>query len=460
MDKELFIEESGLFFTAAHIPSTVIEATQKSGLMLLKGVPATVLDHENGNGRKYTSKEMKRSIDECRKNKMFEQRRLLSSADDHPEESYVSPTKASHIVTNAYIKKQNEKQVLLNDWLVLNTESGRNLQALVHAGASFGTSIRGLGQLNKQSKEVENYEFLGCDGVGNPSAKTFASKGQFEVTVESVSSTLVPPIKESEDSTMKFNLQEKIAEFKDTHFINGQPPVKITQEVTADLLAIQREAVENSMNLGDLEALSDELFGQSSKSITEKAPPPSKDENVQRDINNRAARELEATQNLATHLQSQIKELEGIREDMKKEIAAYEKVAEGYEKVAVTLYEQLEVESINGEKTKEFESKTFMRKAVSTIRSLQKEAHEVIKTIEGRLDTAIRIGDSAMDTAVTLRRIADSLYSRQIKVLDEDKKAFRHSRTTVAKVEQTHPGLTEDQKKNKSSFSGNRNGWV
>ena len=73
----------------------------------------------------------------------------------------------------------------MNDWLVFNTSKGKDLQGL-EGGASFSTSIRGLGQFNADTKEMVNYDFLGCDAVGNPSASASASKEQFKDTVESV----------------------------------------------------------------------------------------------------------------------------------------------------------------------------------------------------------------------------------------------------------------------------------
>jgi hypothetical protein len=93
-----------------------------------------------------------------------------------------------------------------------------------------------------------------------------------------------------------FNLQEKIAEFKGKHFKDGKVPA-VTQQLTADLLAIQREAVENDVDVADIDALSDEIFGEAKIE-----PPPPKKTNEQRsaeDITNKAKRELEATQNLA-----------------------------------------------------------------------------------------------------------------------------------------------------------------
>jgi Prohead core protein serine protease len=268
MSKMLLIEDSGLSIHIAPISPTITEAVDKDSHMVLRGVPATILDEPNGNDRKYTEKEFKRSISKATKEGAFASRKLLCSANDHPESSFVPPGQASHVVLKAYTKKLGEgdkaKTYLLNDWLVFDTTSGKNLQSLVKAGASFGTSIRGLGQLNETSKEVENYDFLGCDAVGNPSAGTFASREQFEVTVESAPVTLINQVKESlEDKTMSFNLQEKIVEFKKTHFKEGKAPTPVSPEVMASLTSLQREAVENAVDTAELEALYDELFGES-----------------------------------------------------------------------------------------------------------------------------------------------------------------------------------------------------
>jgi len=163
MDRVLLIENSGLTFRCDSVPSAIKESVDKTGMMILKGVPATILDKENGNGRRYTKREVQRSIRRAHDAGLFEQKRLLCTADDHPEESFPAPINSSHVVIDAYTKTVGEDTVLMNDWLVFNTSKGKDLQGLVEAGASFGTSIRGLGQYNEDTKEIENYDFLGCD---------------------------------------------------------------------------------------------------------------------------------------------------------------------------------------------------------------------------------------------------------------------------------------------------------
>jgi hypothetical protein len=202
MEKVLLIEASGMTFRCDSLPSSIKESTDKTGMMILKGVPATVLDRENGNGRRYTKKEMQKAIRKAREAGLFENLRLLCTTDDHPEESFPAPINASHVVIDAYTKTVGDDVVLMNDWLVFNTSKGKDLQGRVEGGASFDTSIRGLGQYNEDTREIENYEFLGCDAVGNPSAGTFASKEQFKVTVESVEPRQAARIQEELEDTM------------------------------------------------------------------------------------------------------------------------------------------------------------------------------------------------------------------------------------------------------------------
>ena len=121
------IEASGLTVQCEAVPAGVKESTDKTGLMILKGVPATILDKENANGRRYTKKEMQKAIRKARENKLFENCRLLCTADDHPQELFPAPINSSHMVIDAYTKTIGEDTILMNDWLVLNTSKGKDL---------------------------------------------------------------------------------------------------------------------------------------------------------------------------------------------------------------------------------------------------------------------------------------------------------------------------------------------
>lgn len=150
----------------------------KNGTLIVKNLPGTILNRENQNGRIYSTEVLAQAIREAKP--LFETKQCLSQADEHPEGSFVAPTHASHVVTNAYIKKnvnlivdgeQGTYDMLFMDIEVLNTDEGKNLRALLEAECSVGTSIRGVGDM--EGKYVKNYEILGIDFVGNPSSSTF-----------------------------------------------------------------------------------------------------------------------------------------------------------------------------------------------------------------------------------------------------------------------------------------------
>lgn len=179
--KQLLIESSE-FFTKIKLSKDLKEAVKmsagKAGTLIVRNIPCTILNRINQNGRIYSTEVVQMALNEAQD--AFKTKQLLSQACEHPEGSFVAPTNASHVVINAYIKKNVEVivegkkgrfDVLFQDWEVLNTVEGKNLRALFEAECSIGTSIRGVGDMN--GKYVEDYTLLGCDCVGNPSSSTY-----------------------------------------------------------------------------------------------------------------------------------------------------------------------------------------------------------------------------------------------------------------------------------------------
>lgn len=153
----------------------------KADTLIVKNLPCTILNRENQNGRIYSTAEVQQAINDAKQLGLFETKQLLSQADEHPEGSYVAPSHASHVVVNAYIKKnvrmvvegeEETNDMLFMDIEVLNTREGKDLRALFEAGCSIGTSIRGVGDM--EGRYVRNYELFGVDMVGNPSSSTFS----------------------------------------------------------------------------------------------------------------------------------------------------------------------------------------------------------------------------------------------------------------------------------------------
>lgn len=182
-NRQLLIEKAE-FSSKASIPVELKESLNMSttniGTLIVKNIPSTILNRENQNGRIYSTEVVQAALDEAKQLKLFEQKSLLSQADEHPESSFVAPSHASHVVINAYIKpnvrivvegQEEVQDVLFMDWEVLNTQEGKNLRALFEADCSFGVSIRGVGSM--KGKYVDDYSICGADCVGLPSSSTY-----------------------------------------------------------------------------------------------------------------------------------------------------------------------------------------------------------------------------------------------------------------------------------------------
>ena len=179
MSKQLLIENCE-FVTPIKIEKGLKESISienNKDILIVRNIPATIADRKNQNGRIYTTEILQEAIKNA--NFQLKAKWLYSQASEHPEGSYVVPTHASHVVINAYIKKNvkvfvegktERHNVMFMDWEILNTEEGKNLKALILQETACPTSIRGLGDM--EGEYVTNYELLGCDVVSNPSSGT------------------------------------------------------------------------------------------------------------------------------------------------------------------------------------------------------------------------------------------------------------------------------------------------
>ena len=78
MDRTLLIESSGLCF---NVESSSVHSIQeekfKTGLLRLIGVPATIVDSKNGNGRAYSTKVIEKALGVLKKNRAFENKKCF-----------------------------------------------------------------------------------------------------------------------------------------------------------------------------------------------------------------------------------------------------------------------------------------------------------------------------------------------------------------------------------------------
>lgn len=393
MEKQL-LTEAGLNFVVDKANLTESVMKEGGGHLLLKGVPATILDKKNANGRIYTAKEVNKSIDTAKKKGLFERRQLNCSADDHPDGSYVKPTHSSHIVLDAYIKEMNGEKYLLNDWLVLATDSGRNLKALIDANASIGTSIRGLGRLNEDTSEVEEYEYLGTDAVGNPSAGTFASTNDFKVEIvsEAVSKsntqdkTVINEVKK-----MKFNLKEALNDFKSKYVVeNKLSETASKKEAVAELMKIQTEALQEDLDISELDKIMDIVLGEAI--VQEKETKDYKKEQTQ-DVLNKSDRHVEeAYKILATETKEENVEL-------RTRIKTLESDAEQYKVSSKEQIEKIKEESV-AEMAKILEEKDSLKAQAD--KNLEESKETGIKAVEEAINKSIDLTESILEKSTTV----------------------------------------------------------
>lgn len=181
-DKRIFLVESSQFVSKIKLTKKLKESISmesgKNGTLIVRNIPATICNRPNQNNRIYTTEVLQEAIDNAQLE--IETKQLIGKPNEHPESSFIAPSDASHVIINAYIKKnvkyivdgkQEVNDMLFMDWEILNTRNGKDLRALFEAECSIGTSIRGLGEL--EGKYVKNYQILGIDCVGQPSSSTY-----------------------------------------------------------------------------------------------------------------------------------------------------------------------------------------------------------------------------------------------------------------------------------------------
>ena len=134
------------------------------GGMILSGIMQKA-DTQNGNGRVYPMEVLTREVQNY--SKLVKERRALGEL-DHPEDSVINLTKASHMVTDIWMEGKDVKGKLQ----VLNTPSGQVLQELVKAGVNVGISSRGMGSVSESRGQTiveDDFQLICFDMVSEPS---------------------------------------------------------------------------------------------------------------------------------------------------------------------------------------------------------------------------------------------------------------------------------------------------
>ena len=221
-------ENKNFYVESLLVPGLDKKVYEESILVEKKGnetklvLPATVLDVKNLNNRVYPTTVMEKAVNSKELKERMAKGYLIGSADDHPATPYVPPIRGSHLVIDAWVERINGASYLMNEWRILETANGRELRALIDGGASFGVSIRGFGvdhtpvaeyPSDKDAEVISEYEFLGTDCVGEPSAQLYAGVNVPHVrVVESIKQKSSQSINEDVNKMSKFNEELKVAE--------------------------------------------------------------------------------------------------------------------------------------------------------------------------------------------------------------------------------------------------------
>ncbi len=134
------------------------------GGLVLSGI-MQMTETKNGNGRVYMHETMVREVEIYQK--LVKENRALGEL-DHPDDSVINLRNCSHMVTAIWMEGKN----VMGKIKVLNTPSGKILQALVEGGATCGVSSRGMGSVREeQGKTIveDDFQLICFDMVSEPS---------------------------------------------------------------------------------------------------------------------------------------------------------------------------------------------------------------------------------------------------------------------------------------------------
>jgi hypothetical protein len=134
------------------------------GMVIMTGILQKA-NTRNGNGRVYPEKILRREMDNYQK--CVGDNRALGEL-DHPEDSVINLKNASHMVTQTWW----DGDTVLGKVKVLDTPSGKILQALIKNGVKLGISSRGLGSVKESNGDTiveDDFQLICFDFVSEPS---------------------------------------------------------------------------------------------------------------------------------------------------------------------------------------------------------------------------------------------------------------------------------------------------
>ena len=153
----------------------VSESVEGSGKTWKISGPFMGAESKNRNGRIYRLPVLTREVNKFIEEKINQNRAVGEL--DHPPTPQINLDRVSHKITDLRIEGND----VIGTATILNTPTGKIVQALLEGGVSLGVSTRGLGDLESDGIHVsDNYNLLTVDIVGDPSNQKSIVEGIYE----------------------------------------------------------------------------------------------------------------------------------------------------------------------------------------------------------------------------------------------------------------------------------------
>lgn len=155
------------FIPLQYTPQSLLESTGEDGRVYIRGIIQRA-NAKNQNNRVYPRDLLVREVEAYQK--LVRENRAVGEL-DHPQESVVSLTNASHVIREISWQGDDVYGVVE----VLDTPRGQILKTLLRSGIAIGISSRGVGSTQKNESGCEvvqpDFDLVAFDMVSEPSTQ-------------------------------------------------------------------------------------------------------------------------------------------------------------------------------------------------------------------------------------------------------------------------------------------------
>lgn len=386
MKKEIVVESGVCLYSSvvgAESAKVALEETQagvdRSNCLTIK-LPVGYADLETANGNVYESDELIKAFGNCRE--LMKAGGVHGCHGEHPKDRVdIRPDEISHLVVDAWLGEpiilDGKKVVpIWNKWVIVPTDKagGRDLINLFLAGASIGTSIRGLA-VREGGKYMRHYEYKGTDTVTTPS--TGFKPGLSNLTLRAEVAA------ESLDLSKLADRSATVAPLTQSQVVMENSQMDVNS-IVGEIKAI-KESLEGGKSNVDLLSLGAKIGAMEGQLQALKSSSEVKESELK-------------------DAKAQLESISQIRESLAAEKDEAVKASESYKKTVESLGEDLkklttQVESLTAEKTKSTAALESTQKELETLKVTHESAMtKSEKVVEELRDYTLKVEKAVEDT--------------------------------------------------------------